>query len=84
MDMKFTNLLIYFVSVVHHFSVLECRDVFFLVHNYDQAKSYCITNTSYGLSWIEEDETSAQSRKILNCFALITTGRRKEISNAFW
>jgi hypothetical protein len=54
MELEVARRIVLFLIVIniHH---SQCQNNFFVVHNYDKDEYYCMTNSSFALSWVDDD-----------------------------
>jgi hypothetical protein len=50
------NIFVYLIVVVH-ITYSNCQRNFFTVYKYEEDEYYCVTNTTFALSWIAENST---------------------------
>jgi hypothetical protein len=50
------NIFVYLIVVVH-ITYSNCQRNFFTVYKYEEDEYYCVTNTTFALSWNAENST---------------------------
>jgi hypothetical protein len=56
MHFEATGVKVFFLILVINVVYLNCQNSLFMVHNIEKNEYYCITNSTYALSWLDDEE----------------------------
>jgi hypothetical protein len=54
---------VFFLILVINVVYLNCQSSFFMVHNLKKNEYYCITNSTYALSWLADEKGTHESER---------------------
>jgi hypothetical protein len=63
MQFEATGVNVFFLLLVIHVVCSNCQNSFFIVHNLEKNEYYCITNSTYALSWLADEEETQDFEK---------------------
>jgi hypothetical protein len=63
MQFEVTGVNVFFLILVINVVYLNCQSSFFMVHNLKKNEYYCITNSTYALSWLADEKGTHESER---------------------
>jgi hypothetical protein len=63
MQFEATGVNVFFLILVINVVYLNCQSTFFIVYNLKKNEYYCITNSTYALSWLADEEETHKSER---------------------
>jgi hypothetical protein len=64
MQLEITRRYMFFLILIINILYSNCQSSFFMVHNIEKNEYYCITNSTYALSWLTDEEGAEESERI--------------------
>jgi hypothetical protein len=61
MQFEISNRYVFFLILVVNVLYSNCQSSFFMVNNLKKNEYYCITNTTYALSWLADEKGTQES-----------------------
>jgi hypothetical protein len=63
MQLEITRRCAFFLILIINILYSNCQSSFFMVHNIEKNEYYCITDSTYALSWLDDEERLLESER---------------------